>query len=166
MARLLAIAIVLVFGCGRPGTDKDYRYTEDSEFDRYIDIFEIESRHRRPTDVNNFEMKFGDLKDNRVGECHYTPGDTKFIYIDEKYWAGASSTARESLINHELGHCFLVRGHKTDTLGGVPVSLMYPNTITGYYGQHREEYLDELFSIYGDWEGVSLTDTTATWRCH
>jgi len=88
---------------------------------------------------------------NVAGVCSYG-GRTnrRDVTIDKEFWDRASHLGREYIVFHELGHCFLGRGHKEACLSNrVYASLMRSGHGTcrdNYRSQTRAYYLDELFS--------------------
>ena len=81
-----------------------------------------------------------------IGQCN---SENKAITIDRVFWAGFDVWEREHLIYHELGHCFLGRGH-CDKINndGSCFSIMYSNAEdcdSNYNEETRQDYLDEIF---------------------
>jgi len=56
---------------------------------------------------------------------------------------------KELIVFHELGHCFLQRGHREDALpNGACVSIMrsgIEDCLDNYTSETRSFYIDELF---------------------
>ena len=90
---------------------------------------------------------------NVVGFCSY--GRRRLpnhIEIDETFWRRASTLAREYIVFHELGHCYLYRDHLEDCFGNRTwVSLMRSGTLNScrdnYNAATRGYYIDELLGI-------------------
>ena len=88
-----------------------------------------------------------------VGYCSYGRRRTpNHIEIDEAFWRRTSSRAREYIVFHELGHCYLYREHLEDCFGNRTwVSLMRSGTLTtcrdNYNAATRSYYIDELFEV-------------------
>jgi hypothetical protein len=81
-----------------------------------------------------------------LGECHLIIGKNPEIKIDQGLWSQMSYAQQEMTIFHELGHCFLLKGH-TDTHHGLASSLMNSFIFNDqHYLNQRTQYLDELFS--------------------
>jgi len=80
-----------------------------------------------------------------------TNGTLHHVSLREDFWTGASVTQREIIVFHELGHCFLDRGHFDLALpDGNCVSLMRTGgniCQDNYFVETRDYYLDELFGI-------------------
>ncbi|MGK0387388.1 MAG: hypothetical protein ACI94Y_000114 [Maribacter sp.] len=87
-----------------------------------------------------------------AGRClQDTNGTLHYVSIREDFWAKASSTDKEILVFHELGHCYLQRDHEDATLeDGNCVSLMRAGSSfcnDNYFEDTRIYYLDELFEL-------------------
>ncbi len=84
-----------------------------------------------------------------VGLCE-TGTNIRRVTFDPDFWNTASEAQREILAHHELGHCVLYRGHRSDMLSsGVPASMMYPSVLpTSTYQNNYAHYQSELFT-YG-----------------
>lgn len=83
------------------------------------------------------------------GQCFRNVDKPKKVIIDIECWDQASDADKEFIIFHELGHCFLDRGHLDGTgADGNCISIMHsrvgicPFALTS---ANRESYLDELF---------------------
>jgi len=126
----------------------------DTSLQPYFDLFEAEGQARG----QNIDMVAAQIageiinieEDKVVGQCSsFTNSDRKVLRIDKAYWEQVSNLEREFVVFHELGHCYLGRGHlnKKDNLGNCN-SMMH----SGLNGCHfkytttsRTAYLDELF---------------------
>ncbi|MEM6316673.1 MAG: hypothetical protein AAF960_03330 [Bacteroidota bacterium] len=75
------------------------------------------------------------------------------VTMDAEFWNRANDLFREFVVFHELGHCFLNRGHREDAFAnGRCVSLMRSGTmdcIDNYNIATRSRYIDELFEVQG-----------------
>lgn len=85
-----------------------------------------------------------------AGQCTYG-SHLADVVIDQSFWNRAGSyLLREMVVFHELGHCYLHRGHEEATLSnGACASIMrsgLENCLDNYTSLTRSEYLDELFS--------------------
>ncbi len=119
--------------------------TTHEDFVSHIKKFkEYAEAHGVGSDMN-VPIIFGDFTNLKtVGLCYeYEDGD-KMIEIKEEYWKDEDEGTRESLILHEIGHCFLNRNkHILQEKGD---SLMNKNVVPGEnYVKHRDYYLKELF---------------------
>ena len=92
-------------------------------------------------------------KENVVGLCRTWSGRTRKYHevtVSEKWYKQNHNNyfAVRQLIEHELGHCALDRGHIEEIdANSKPVSIMYPYTFSDkYYQDNHEYYLDELFN--------------------
>jgi hypothetical protein len=165
MVRSLALVLILN-GCGRydpNGPDLNRFEIEDPDFLVYLRKFEQSSETRKPVKIVNIVIKYGNIGPSTVGLCTITSKTPPTITIDRSYWSKATSMEKETLMFHELGHCELKRKHRSDIVNGVPISLMYPNSIWNYYKQTPLTYQDELFSITGDW--FNLIDEDENFKC-
>jgi len=87
-----------------------------------------------------------------AGTCTYG-GRTNFrdVVIDESFWDNSSFLAREYIVFHELGHCFLGRDHEEGCLANrTYTSIMRSglgNCRDNYNTTTREYYLNELFGV-------------------
>lgn len=94
--------------------------------------------------------KIGNTLGPEVGHCNFDSNQPSSITIDSVVWYGATDLAHESIVFHELGHCYLGRGHDNSANPlGECISIMntgnhkYCNFI--YTEENREAYLNELF---------------------
>ena len=85
-----------------------------------------------------------------AGQCQFGHYINNHITIDRNYWNRSSTMDREFVVFHELGHCFLLRGHLEDSFNnGLCVSIMRSGLgtcIDAYSQLNRTYYLDELFN--------------------
>jgi hypothetical protein len=86
---------------------------------------------------------------NIIAQCTHNVNEPSKVTVDIDYWNQASEQEKEFYIFHELGHCFLKRGHddSKDT-GGNCLSIMHSSADACkfvYNGSSRDSYLDELF---------------------
>ncbi len=123
----------------------------DPDLQEYFDLFK-EAGDARGFEIDfeakNITAEIRTIVDNSIlGQC-FT--NSKEIIIDRGYWDGLSEIDREFLIFHELGHCYLDRGHlDTDNPDGTCISMMHssPQVCDGnYFPETREIYWDELFN--------------------
>jgi len=85
-----------------------------------------------------------------VGQCSYGRGfNPNRVTIDDRFWSRSSDLFKEFIVFHELGHCFLLRGHLERAFrNGACVSVMRSGTqncLDNYNFRTREFYVDELF---------------------
>jgi hypothetical protein len=116
------------------------------------------------SDLSEFTIGFGDLKDGVVGVCKLM---SKKITIDRKYWFRISENSKMEIFLHEVGHCILKRYHTNPkgsywhdlplSMGfikntgylkdGCPTSIMHPYVLDWYcFYKHRNYYIEELFN--------------------
>lgn len=91
------------------------------------------------------------LEDGVAGQCSTNDQqDLRRLTIDRQFWINLSDLEREFLIFHELGHCYLDRGHlDTRNANGTCVSMMQSglgNCRMNYTLNNRDAYINELFS--------------------
>ncbi len=136
-----------MFGCS-----KDIVET-DAELIPYFDRFVAEGA-LRGVDVDleaaRIEGLFQNIPDaNILGQCFRNEKKPRKVIIDINYWATASEEERETLIFHELGHCFLDRDHRDGlSTDGTCISIMHSVADScpfDFTGMSKETYLDELF---------------------
>jgi len=85
-----------------------------------------------------------------VGLCNHRLDEPNHVIIDKNFWASASENSKEMIIFHELGHCYLERGH-TDAKNndGTCASIMRSGKggcVDFYTRSNRNQYLDELYT--------------------
>lgn len=74
--------------------------------------------------------------ERQLGYCEYSI--PRRIVLGRDQWQHLNDTERETLIFHELGHCYLYQGHS--------VGIMAPELLAPwYYRKERESLLDQLF---------------------
>lgn len=130
----------------------------DSRLWSYYEQFEEEGRKRGlEIDLRRSQIS-GEIdeihENNVIGTCQYGGYSHNHVTIDNAFWSRSSNLGKEFVVFHELGHCFLNRGHKEDsTSEGLCVSLMRSGNggcRDAYSTRNREYYLDELFSQTGN----------------
>ena len=121
----------------------------------YFERFEIAARERGMM-IDLIEAGItGEIyeisKANVVGLCNHNVIDPNHIVIDGHFWNRSSILKKELIIFHELGHCYLLRGHNDEVNGnGTCGSIMRSGTggcLDLYTEDNREVYLDELFDM-------------------
>jgi hypothetical protein len=150
---------LLLFSCGNG--DDDTPSTVDSALEPYLDHF-IEEGVKRGKILNinkksGIIMEFADLTPPTIGLC-YSSLPVR-IQIDRTYWRETANSAnrenlREDLVFHELGHGFLKRGHRNDSLPNNEWTSMMcgePQVnergwAVNFNGYRKNYYLDELFN--------------------
>lgn len=140
MKTTIFVLILFSMGCSKLN-----QFSIDG-FETYYSSFVAATN--RPS--NNIIIELGDLSSqNYIGLCLLAPPFTPKVTIDQTWWAAASESDRQELIDHELGHCILGRVHLNTTLtNGEPTSIMNalhfdPNVISA----NSEYYYNEL--VYG-----------------
>lgn len=119
----------------------------------YFQTFEEEAAARGlEIDLANARLsgEIDNLDDgNVIGLCQYGRYINNHITIDKQFWNRSSNLAREMVVFHELGHCFLGRDHLENAFrSGHCESIMRSGTCCcrdGYSASTRTYYVDELF---------------------
>lgn len=114
---------------------------------------EAKSRGFKHLNLINISIHFNDLnqvpkEENKttLGECRLIIGMSPKIMIDRQSWNRMNSAQKEMTIFHELGHCFLLKGH-TDAHNHQIISLMNSNMFdSNLYLRERNNFLNEMFS--------------------
>lgn len=129
----------------------------DDELQPYFQEFEAQAALRgievdlAAADVTG---KIESLEGNGVaGQCTYG-SHVADVVIDKEFWGSVPfHLVREMVVFHELGHCYLNRGHKEKVnADGTCASIMRSGLMEctdNYRADTRDEYLDELFSETG-----------------
>lgn len=143
MKPLFIVTLAALASCGRH---------VDKAFDPYLDRFLDDAKARgcvlEPDAVTIVFTEDDELLSRGVtAQCDR---DNLVVTLNKTAWEQGSDVDREYRFYHELGHCLL--GRYTHTNGdneqlGIPLSMMGSSSIrTEIYVEHREYYLDELFS--------------------
>ncbi len=86
--------------------------------------------------------------DGVAGTCQYGQ-HIHHVTVDEEFWNAASQLLREYVVFHELGHCYLDRGHDdTHDSQGNCLSIMQSGLSgcrNNYSSPTRSRLIDELF---------------------
>lgn len=84
-----------------------------------------------------------------AGQCNFSSNRPNHIIIDLEFWRASSNLFKEFIIFHEIGHCYLFRGHREDAYAnGACVSIMrsgVEDCRDNYNPSNRSIYIDELF---------------------
>lgn len=119
----------------------------------YFERFEAEGERRGVAiDLRSARIsgQLEEISRSRVlGQCNYQRNNHNHVTVDEGFWNNAGDRGREFVVFHELGHCFLLRGHLETTFSnGVCTSIMRSGTgrcRDNYSRLTRDAYLEELF---------------------
>ena len=159
------LLFLLTLGCRSSQTaePEPVQYSVPAEVEPYVKSFRDEaSKRNNPVSTANLIITFGTaVKEDICGQCLLETGKTPRIVLngDSFCWQQANKEERECLVFHELGHCLLKLGHRTDKFPmGAFRSLMNPDNVAVYapcrYPIGGEEcdkrprrayYLNELF---------------------
>jgi len=128
----------------------------DAELIPYFDLFAEEGAKRGITVDYEAERIEGLLQEitqrDVLGQCFRNIDRPRKVVIDRTEWENSNDARREFLIFHELGHCFLDRGH-TDAKDseGNCVSIMHSAISLcpefELTEDNRDGFIDELFNI-------------------
>ncbi len=150
--------LTIMFGCDK---NEEEAFVEPVRFPNvaaelvpFFERFEAEAAKRgKEVDLSTANIK-GEIKEieeqHVAGRCSYSRfNNPRLVTIDESFWNRSSNLFREFIIFHELGHCFLYRGHlESSFANGVCVSIMRSGVgdcFDNYRQSTREAYIDELF---------------------
>lgn len=100
--------------------------------------------------VSNITGEIAEIEEEHVaGRCTFSSAAPNAVTIDKTFWDQSSVLFREFVVFHELGHCFLGRGHEEGTNpNGTCTSIMrsgVEDCRDNYRTTTRTAYLDELF---------------------
>ncbi len=125
------------------------------ELQTYFEEFEYQGA-LRSIQINladaNIIGKIEELGEEHVaGQCTYGAAIDNEITIDKGFWNDFPQLlVREMVVFHELGHCYLDRGHTEGAKSnGACISIMRSglgDCFDNYNSATRVAYLDELFS--------------------
>jgi len=98
----------------------------------------------------NITGEISEIDEEHVaGQCSYSNRAPNAVTIDKTFWDRTNDLYREFVVFHELGHCFLGRGHDEETnANGTCNSIMrsgVEDCRDNYRTTTRAAYLDELF---------------------
>lgn len=160
---LLLLTLTLSCQPSKTAEPEPVQYSVPAEVEPYVKLFREEAGKRsNPVSTANLIITFGTvLNEDICGQCLLEAGKTPRIVLngDSFCWQKANKEEREGLVFHELGHCLLKLGHRTDTFPmGAFKSLMNPDNVSVYAPCHypiggdecdkrprREYYINELF---------------------
>ena len=149
---LLCLSFLSLTNCSKSEEGNTVLFVEN-ELQLYFDRFEAEAAERgMEINLSNAQIEgyIDDIETPSVaGQCTSNSDEPNRITIDEALWNRFSDLEKEYLIFHELGHCYLGRGHRDDiNADGSCASMMQSGTIScrkNYNTRTRTDYLDELF---------------------
>lgn len=149
---ILLIGLALT-GCKDPEPTREFPNV-DERLHGYFIQFEDEARARGiEIDLNESSVT-GNIEEIEgqgvAGQCFRPNVLTNDIVIDESFLlSNASDLLKELVVFHELGHCYLQRGHREDAYPtGACISIMrsgVEDCRDNYTNAFRETYIDELF---------------------
>ena len=119
----------------------------------YFSSFEEEAA-ARGLDIDlfaaNITGEIAEIDEEHVaGRWTFSSAAPNAVTIDKSFWDQSSQLFREFVVFHELGHCFLGRGHEEGTnVNGTCKSIMrsgVEDCRDNYRTTTRAAYLNELF---------------------
>lgn len=157
MKYLLTTFLLILSACGpnkNPSTPSDpqsieYEIPEDVNLivQSFIQEAEVRGIHLPTTKLNvRFENNLGfNGSITFFGLCKKEAGVPTMI-LDSFFWHHtASPIFKEMLVFHELGHCWLNRGHEESNLSLMDDTVIGESNSYNYL-HFRQQMLDELFS--------------------
>ncbi|MEM1124254.1 MAG: hypothetical protein AAGJ18_27700 [Bacteroidota bacterium] len=156
------LSLYLMAAC-QPNTIEDIQPAEpeirafplvDERLWPYFERFEEEARARGENVdlvLSRISGKIEAIDREHVAGLCTTFGNARpgSVTIDATFWNRANDLFKEFIVFHELGHCYLNRGHREDAFSnGQCVSIMRSGTLDcrdNYNGASRTEYISELF---------------------
>ena len=148
----LFLAVISMISC-LPESEAEIIIDEELVF--YFDTFKTEAAKRGIT-VDYQEVGLGGMikdlsSEGILGQCVHDNLNPDLVIIDNAFWQSSNNMHREFIVFHELGHCFLDRGHDdSKDANGKCASIMNSGSAqcrANYTTESRNAYLDELFNI-------------------
>lgn len=137
------VLMPILIGCG---LQKEPVYHVEAGAEHIASFIQAANRQGVKIQANNLIVRLTALPTNMMGKC-YKSKRQNTITLSPLYWTVLSPLDQQQLMWHELGHCWLGRGHDNSTLpDGSPASIM--NTYhfaQDLYWMHYEHYVNELF---------------------
>lgn len=161
---LMLLSILTTLACS--SGEEESKIKLFPEFRPFVQAFEEEAGKRGISfdfEESGLEILLGPTGvDNAAGVCR---GDGT-IEIQNSIWDSYSTSAKEQLIFHELGHCVLGRPHRNVVLkngewGSIMRGTPIPDdrgVVINYSGSRKQYYIDELFdesAPFPDWEHIT-----------
>jgi len=142
---------MIYISCDQDNIDEFYYV--DTEVRAFFDSFEAEGKMRGfAIDLAKDGIKACIkviIEDDVVGQCQTSANGSHTIIIDKERWDLSNHYEREFIVFHELGHCYLQRGHlNTKDQNGFCLSMMHGDASVcrnAYALNKRKDYIDELF---------------------
>ncbi len=126
----------------------------DQQLWHLFEAFEVEAA-KRGIQIDLVEAGIsGDIRSiseqHVAGQCAYSQNSPGAVTVDREFWANSNGNFQEFIVFHELGHCYLNRGHREDAdANGLCISVMRSglgDCQDAYNSVNREIYIDELFN--------------------
>ena len=155
---LLLFAFFCIVSCQKNGdlTQTVDFPNVDEELVDYFQRFETEAKVRGiMVDLTSagITRTIRDIAIEHVaGQCSYGTHESPHVTIDSEFWDAVGDLYKEMVVFHELGHCYLKRGHlEGRTINGNCISIMRSGDGScrdNYTATTRQGYIDELFFNY------------------
>lgn len=156
----LFCALIVLVSCVENESDfndmiiEGYANVDERLWDLFQKFEEEAAARSIAVDLNGFNITgvIESIPESGVaGTCSYGANHPSDIVIDLEYWNLATALQREEVVFHELGHCYLMRGHTEGTVQGNICASIMRSGLGGcrsvYNDLNREYYLDELFGL-------------------
>ena len=149
---------ILFFSCKKDEIAEVISFQNvDPALQPYFEEFEYQASLRGievDLTAENIIGNIQELTEEHVaGQCTYGAAINNEITIDRGFWNSFPQyLIREMVVFHELGHCYLERGHREGAhSNGTCLSIMRSGLEScrdNYNSSTRDYYIDELFSNY------------------
>jgi len=144
MKHLIAILLLSATACANHGAQVS---VVDDALPYYRTFLSLAKANAMVVQETDLVIRFGDINPAWNAVCVMGGNHTPTITVNASIWSRLPNSQREQLLFHELGHCVLGRQHRTDTINGVPNSIMYPSLVTEFdYQNNRNYYIHELLT--------------------
>lgn len=138
--RYYCLLLLLLSGCGN-------NLHIEAKYQPYVTAFEKRSiTYGNPVQITNLKICTVPTitPNNVIAQCFYYITPT--IKVSEEFWSQMDVYLREQVLFHEIGHCILHRGHRSDLNNNIPLSIMNPYELSAdQYKNNYVQYMHELF---------------------
>ncbi len=162
LAFLTSSIMLLLISCSTDFGDRSFGSSQagisypnvDPQLHEYFQDFEKEAM-QRGISIDLIELEISGVIENIgeegvAGSCQFG-NHIAHVTIDKSFWNLASTSIKEYVVFHELGHCVLERGHlEVTNSDGECQSIMASGTtdcIVNYNNSRRDRMIDELFGV-------------------
>lgn len=150
------VAFITLQSCQKENLSHSKEYPKvDAELWQYFEKFENEGQARGleiDLIASGITGEIGTTDNTMwVGQCNHNSNQPNHVIINLNFWNDADDLRREKIVFHELGHCFLGKGHNDEKKeDGTCKSIMRAGTgecIDNYTEDNKHDYHDELFTL-------------------